>query len=231
MSTTTALLDRPTIGTVMPTATRAAKVGTTRRWWADSAKRGVDVAATIVGLLIILPVIVGVALAIKLQDGGPVLFRQTRVGRHGKPFTIYKFRSMVIDAENLKSDLLGGNQGARHLFKLKSDPRVTPVGRVLRRLSLDELPQLLNVLLGPMSLVGPRPHLAAEVARLPAEAQRRADVRPGLTGLWQVSGRSDLDQEQSIRLDLSYVDDCSLALDASILRRTVGAVLSARGAH
>lgn len=217
MSNATALLGRP---------------GTDPDAWAASpAKRGLDLLATLVGLLVLSPVLAAIALTVKLQDGGPVLFRQTRVGRHGALFTIYKFRSMTVCAERRLSELLAANEGARHLFKMRSDPRVTPLGRVLRRLSLDELPQLLNVLNGTMSLVGPRPHVPEEVARMTPQARRRTEVRPGLTGLWQVSGRSDLDEEQSVRLDLAYVDACSPELDAAILFRTVGAVLSARGAH
>ncbi|WP_375423939.1 sugar transferase [uncultured Friedmanniella sp.] len=226
--TVSAVLDRPSTATstAVETTTAAPVTG----WWPDHAKRGFDLVATLLGLLVLLPLIAAIALAIALQDGGPVLFRQTRVGRRGTLFTIYKFRSMVVDAEALKPELLGANEGAHHLFKIRSDPRITPLGRVLRRLSLDELPQLLNVLNGTMSLVGPRPHLPAEVAWMPPAARRRAEVRPGLTGLWQVSGRSDLDEDQSVRLDLAYVDRCSPALDASILGRTVGAVLSGRGA-
>jgi lipopolysaccharide/colanic/teichoic acid biosynthesis glycosyltransferase len=222
MSTATVLLDRPAAHT-----DRSATPG----WGSSRAKRGLDVVATVLGLFLILPLIAAIALAVTLQDGGPALFRQTRVGRGGAPFTLYKFRSMTVGAEKRLPELLAANESAAHLFKMRSDPRVTPLGGVLRRLSLDELPQLLNVLNGSMSLVGPRPHVAAEVATMSPAARRRADVRPGLTGLWQVSGRSDLDEEQSVRLDLAYVDGCSPALDAQILSRTVQAVLLGRGAH
>jgi len=202
-----------------------------RESWSQALKRFIDVIVAGIGLLVAAPLLVAIALVIKLQDGGPVLFKQARIGRDGRPFTIYKFRSMVTDAEMLKAALLDRNEGAGHLFKMKSDPRVTPLGRILRRFSLDELPQLLNILDGSMSLVGPRPHLAEEVARLPHDAQRRSLVRPGLTGLWQVSGRSSLDETESLRLDLSYVDNWSLTLDWSILRRTVAVVLTSQGAH
>jgi lipopolysaccharide/colanic/teichoic acid biosynthesis glycosyltransferase len=194
------------------------------------AKRLIDVLLAGLGLLVALPLIAVIAMAIKADDGGPLLFRQVRVGRDGRLFTIFKFRSMVIEADDLKPDLALRSDGARHLFKMTDDPRVTRVGRLLRRYSLDELPQLVNVLAGSMSMVGPRPHLPAEVATM-RHAERRSRVRPGLTGLWQVSGRSDLDERQSVRLDLRYVDEWSLRLDAAILWDTIPAVLTARGAH
>jgi lipopolysaccharide/colanic/teichoic acid biosynthesis glycosyltransferase len=160
-----------------------------------------------------------------------VIFRQARVGRGGEPFTMLKFRSMVVDAEARKVDLLALNEGHGALFKLRGDPRITRFGRFLRDFSLDELPQLFNVLRGSMSLVGPRPHLAHEVAQMPHEAHRRFLVSPGLTGLWQVSGRSDLDEEDAIKLDLRYVENWSLTLDLIILCKTAWAVLSRRGAR
>jgi lipopolysaccharide/colanic/teichoic acid biosynthesis glycosyltransferase len=210
---------------------RRKAVSSRSRSWRSSAKRAADLLLAGLGLLVTAPLFALIALAVTIQDGGPVLFRQVRLGRNGQPFTILKFRSMVTDAEDLKAGLITGNEGADHLFKLADDPRVTRVGRVLRRWSLDELPQLVNVLTGAMSLVGPRPHLAAEVARMPRYAARRSLVKPGLTGLWQVSGRSDLDEAQSMRLDLRYVDSWSLGLDARITLRTVAAVLTGRGAH
>ncbi|WP_372451533.1 sugar transferase [Pseudonocardia oceani] len=181
-------------------------------------------------LLLLLPLLAGVAVAVKL-DGGPVFFRQIRVGRHGETFRMVKFRSMVVDAEKLRADLVTMNEGAGPLFKMRRDPRVTAVGQWLRRYSLDELPQLFNVLGGSMSLVGPRPPLPAEVEGYSTETHRRLHVRPGLTGLWQVSGRSDLSWDESIRLDLRYVENWSLALDALILWKTVGAVLRGDGAY
>jgi exopolysaccharide biosynthesis polyprenyl glycosylphosphotransferase len=185
-----------------------------------------------VGLLVALsPVLLVIAVAIKLDGGGPVLFRQTRVGRHGSAFTMVKFRSMVVDAEARLGELAGANEGAGPLFKMRDDPRTTRVGAVLRRYSLDELPQLFNVLAGSMSIVGPRPPLPAEVAQFGQDAQRRLLVRPGLTGLWQISGRSDLSWEQAVRLDLRYVENWNLALDVQILCKTLSAVLKSRGAY
>ena len=198
--------------------------------WRWVVKRATDLALTSVGLMIISPLMLGIAAVVKLQDGGPVIFRQARIGRDGKPFMMLKFRSMVVDAEDRKLALMAHNEGKGGLFKLSHDPRVTPFGRFLRSFSLDELPQLLNVLAGSMSLVGPRPHLASELAQMPSEAHRRSLVTPGLTGLWQVSGRSDLEGDDAVRLDLRYVENWSLALDLQILWKTISAVLAKRGA-
>ncbi|MBA8792711.1 exopolysaccharide biosynthesis polyprenyl glycosylphosphotransferase [Friedmanniella endophytica] len=199
--------------------------------WPRVIKRITDVVLTSAGLAVIWPALLVIAIAVKLNDGGPVLFRQTRVGRDGKPFTMLKFRSMVVDAEARKAELMDRNEGHGALFKLARDPRVTRIGQLLRDFSLDELPQLFNVLAGSMSLVGPRPHLASEVAAMPADAVRRSLVTPGLTGLWQVSGRSDLDAAASVRLDLRYVENWSLTLDLLILWKTAFAVLGKRGAR
>lgn len=198
--------------------------------WHRIVKRAVDISLTSIGLLAMSPLLAIVALAIKIDDRGPVIFRQTRVGIDGNPFTMYKFRSMCTDAEARLADLAALNQGAGPLFKLKHDPRVTRVGRVLRKTSLDELPQLFNVLLGNMSLVGPRPPLQSEVDRYGAEVHRRLKVLPGITGLWQVSGRSLLSWEESVRLDLRYVENWSLGLDLAILAKTVRAVTAKKGA-
>jgi exopolysaccharide biosynthesis polyprenyl glycosylphosphotransferase len=162
---------------------------------------------------------------------GPAVFRQERVGKDGQPFVLYKFRTMVVNAEARLTELRNLNDSDGELFKLRKDPRVTPVGQFLRRYSLDELPQLVNVLKGDMSLVGPRPPLAREVAGYPADMRRRLVVKPGLTGLWQVSGRSDLSWDESIRLDLTYVENWSLAMDLAILARTVSAVVRSSGAY
>jgi len=178
-----------------------------------------------------LPLLVAIAIAVRCTSPGPVLFRQTRVGADGRPFTMLKFRSMVADAETRLIDLRDADEGNGVLFKVRADPRVTRVGAVLRRYSLDELPQLLNVLRGDMSLVGPRPPLPREVAGYAPDTLRRLRMRPGLTGLWQVSGRSDLTWEQSVRLDLRYVDNWSMALDLSILFRTWRAVVKGAGAY
>jgi len=199
--------------------------------WRRLLKRATDLVITSVGLVVISPLLLLIALAIKLQDGGPVLFRQTRVGRGGELFTMLKFRSMVTDAEARKQELEALNEGNGALFKISHDPRITRLGRFLRTYSLDELPQLFNVLDGSMSLVGPRPHLAEEIARMPREAVRRSLVTPGLTGLWQISGRSTLGVEDSIRLDLRYVENWSLALDLLIMLKTASAVLARRGAY
>jgi exopolysaccharide biosynthesis polyprenyl glycosylphosphotransferase len=198
--------------------------------WRRVVKRVSDIVLTSVGLLIISPLLICIAAVIKLQDGGPVIFRQSRIGREGEPFTMLKFRSMVVDAEERKLELMTYNEGKGGLFKLSRDPRVTPFGQFLRNFSLDELPQLFNVLAGSMSLVGPRPHLESELAQMPSEASRRSLVTPGLTGLWQVSGRSDLEGGDAVRLDLRYVENWSLTLDLQILWKTISAVLAKRGA-
>jgi exopolysaccharide biosynthesis polyprenyl glycosylphosphotransferase len=177
------------------------------------------------------PALAVIAVLIKATSPGPVLFRQTRIGVNGNEFTMLKFRSMVVDAEQRKTELAEQNEGNGVLFKMRRDPRVTRVGAVIRRFSLDELPQLINIVRGDMSLVGPRPPLPEEVAIYSADATRRLRVRPGLTGLWQVSGRSDLTWEESLRLDLRYVDNWSLALDLAILWKTGRAVVLGGGAQ
>ena len=193
------------------------------------SKRLFDVVGAAAALLLAAPVMAVIALAIRIEDRGPVVFKQVRGGLKGQTFNFYKFRSMAVDAEQRLPQLQSELSGV--LFKIKSDPRVTRVGRLIRRLSLDELPQLLNVLQGQMSLVGPRPALPREVAQYHQDVHRRLDVRPGLTGLWQVSGRSDLSWDDTVRLDLYYVDNWSLLQDLMILTRTVGAVLNSRGAY
>ena len=193
-------------------------------------KGAIDRLAALGILLLIWPALLGLAIVVR-ADGGPAFFRQTRVGRGGREFQVFKFRSMVVDAEQRLVDLRAQNEGAGLLFKMKDDPRVTPIGRVLRRYSLDELPQLFNVLAGSMSLVGPRPPLPREVEGYERAAARRLLVKPGITGLWQVSGRSDLSWEQTVRLDLRYVENWTLALDALILLKTVRAVVFGGGAY
>jgi exopolysaccharide biosynthesis polyprenyl glycosylphosphotransferase len=190
-----------------------------------------DYCATLVLLMLLGPLMLALALTVRITSRGPALFRQTRVGTDGREFTVYKFRSMVVDAEARLATLAEANEGNGVLFKIRNDPRVTRIGRILRKYSLDELPQLLNVLRGNMSLVGPRPPLPSEVAGYSPTEVRRLRVRPGMTGLWQVSGRSDLTWEESLRLDLRYVDNWSLALDLSILWRTVRAVTQGSGAY
>ncbi|WP_235828282.1 sugar transferase [Actinomadura rubteroloni] len=191
----------------------------------------VDRMFALAGLAVLSPLLLCVAFLIKVTSSGPVMFRQVRVGRDGEEFTVLKFRTMVADAESRKHELLASNEYDGVLFKIKSDPRITRVGRVLRRYSLDELPQLINVVRGDMSLVGPRPPLPDEVARYGGDVYRRLVVKPGLTGLWQVSGRSDLSWDESVRLDLRYVDNWSLALDLQIMWKTWSAVVRGSGAY
>jgi exopolysaccharide biosynthesis polyprenyl glycosylphosphotransferase len=194
-------------------------------------KRTFDVAGAALLLLVVGPLLAAVALMIKLEDGGPVLFRQRRVGLRGEVFSCLKFRSMRVDAAELEASLRQeqGHEGA--LWKMRTDPRVTRVGAFIRRYSLDELPQLINVLVGEMSLVGPRPQQEWEVALYTRTAERRLLVRPGMTGLWQVSGRSDLPFEEAVRLDLYYVENWSVAADLEILVKTFRAVVRPHGAY
>jgi exopolysaccharide biosynthesis polyprenyl glycosylphosphotransferase len=199
--------------------------------WRRVLKGGLDRSAAALALLLLAPVLLGIALAVRLTSSGPVLYRQERVGVNGRTFTMLKFRSMVADADRQVEALSAGNISDGLLFKMRVDPRVTPVGRWLRRLSLDELPQLLNVLGGSMSLVGPRPPLPGEVARYDTQISRRLLVKPGLTGLWQISGRSDLPWEEAVRLDLRYVENWSMAMDLLILVKTFRAVFSRSGAY
>jgi exopolysaccharide biosynthesis polyprenyl glycosylphosphotransferase len=194
-------------------------------------KELVDRVGSVLLLVVFGPLLLGVALCVRTDSRGPVLFRQVRVGRDGREFRIFKFRSMYVDAEARLAELRHLNEHDGVLFKMRDDPRVTRVGRWLRRLSLDELPQLLNVLLGQMSLVGPRPPLPAEVAAYADDVRRRLAVKPGMTGLWQVSGRSDLPWEEAVRLDLRYVENWSLSLDLVILLRTMTAVVRSSGAY
>jgi exopolysaccharide biosynthesis polyprenyl glycosylphosphotransferase len=190
-----------------------------------------DRSAAAFGLFLLAPLLVGIALVLKISTPGPILFRQERVGRHGTTFQMLKFRTMVDGADQMVHTLAAENDGNGVLFKRKVDPRVTGVGAVLRRYSLDELPQLLNVVKGDMSLVGPRPPLPSEVDRYGFDMHRRFLVKPGLTGLWQISGRSDLSWDESVRIDIRYVENWSLSLDLLILWRTFGAVVRGSGAY
>jgi exopolysaccharide biosynthesis polyprenyl glycosylphosphotransferase len=190
-----------------------------------------DKAAALTALALLFPLMAGIALAIRLEDRGPVLFRQVRVGKDGRPFTVLKFRTMVADAEGKKSALAQRNNGNGPLFKIRNDPRVTRPGAWLRRWSLDELPQLFNVLKGDMSLVGPRPPLPDEAACYGYYVRRRLAVKPGMTGLWQIKGRSDLSWDEAVRLDVRYVENWSLALDLQILWKTWSAVVRGSGAY
>ena len=194
-------------------------------------KRVLDVFIALAMLAAIWPLFLAVALAVKLSSPGPVFFVQRRVGRDGCTFSMVKFRSMYLDAEKRRSEVVAQSDRSGICIKLKRDPRITPVGRILRRWSLDELPQLFNVLAGDMSIVGPRPALEEEVAAYPLHAHRRHQVSPGITGLWQVSGRADIGFEEMIALDVEYVGRSSLSFDVLILLRTVGVVLTGRGAY
>ena len=195
-------------------------------------KRLLDLVGSALLLIALSPVLLGIALWIKLDSPGPVLFRQTRVGRYGKYFSMWKFRSMYIDAEARKQALLAQNEMAGGvLFKMRNDPRITRVGRFIRRASIDELPQLWNVLMGDMSLVGPRPALPSEVNQYSLAERRRLDVIPGITCIWQVSGRSDIPFDQQVHLDVEYIESQSFWLDLKLLLLTVPAVLLGRGAY
>lgn len=202
--------------------------------WSDASrwgKRTFDLVGSSLLILAFAPLLVLTALQVKIHDGGPVFFLQTRAGKDGRPFSCLKFRTMCVDAETRLPALHARTGYTGGLFKMHDDPRVTRPGRWLRRFSIDELPQLFNVWSGDMSLVGPRPPLPTEVERYDADASRRLHVRPGMTGLWQVSGRSDLSWDEAIRLDLYYVDNWSMLQDLSILTKTVGAVLASKGAY
>jgi len=194
-------------------------------------KRAMDVVGSLAGIVLLSPILLLTALLIKLEDGGPVFFSQTRVGKWGKLFQMHKFRSMMMGADKMKDNLLGQNESGGVTFKMKRDPRITRVGRVIRKLSIDELPQLFNILKGEMSLVGPRPPVPREVAEYDLADRRRLEIIPGLTCLWQVAGRSDIDFEGQVRLDVQYLESQSLKGDIILLLKTIPAVLSGRGAY
>ncbi|MFF3858796.1 sugar transferase [Streptomyces sp. NPDC002209] len=194
-------------------------------------KSVLDRTGAALGLLLLSPVFLGIVLAIRLGSRGPAFYRQRRIGRDGVPFVMWKFRTMVVDADRLKNELSGANENDGLMFKIRRDPRVTRVGRLLRRTSMDELPQLFNVMSGHMSLVGPRPPLPEEVAQYDEVELRRLTVRPGMTGLWQISGRSDLSWDETIQLDLQYVDNWSFTSDVDVMGRTLRAVVDGRGAY
>ncbi len=197
------------------------------QWW---LKRLFDIAASSLALVCLSPLLTAVALAIKFTSRGPVFFRQERVGLHGRRFNMLKFRSMVVNAEELKQKLLQANEQTGPVFKIRRDPRVTAVGRFIRKYSIDELPQLVNVLRGDMSVVGPRPPLQSEVERYEAWQRRRLSVRPGLTCVWQVSGRNEISFQEWMLLDMRYIDHWSLSRDFNLIWKTVPVVLTGRGA-
>lgn len=206
-------------------------------WWIirrkimRNVKRVLDLSVALIALMIASPVMILTAIAVKLDSPGPILFRQTRVGRWGEHFPCYKFRSMYIDAEQRLQELMTLNEADGPVFKMKNDPRITRVGRFIRKLSIDELPQLFNVIKGEMSLVGPRPALPREVAQYEYEQIGRLNAVPGITGLQQVSGRSNVDFKRWIELDLQYISEQSLWKDIEILIKTIPAVLASRGAY
>ena len=194
-------------------------------------KRGIDVIVAGVGLILLSPIITIVACAIKLTSNGPIFFLQKRVGKNGELFNMYKFRSMVVNAEELKEKLKHKNEMSGPMFKMKDDPRVTKVGKFIRKTSLDELPQLWNVLKGDMSLVGPRPSLPKEVEQFDNWMFKRLSVRPGLTCYWQVSGRNNIDIEDWMKLDVKYVEERNLWIDIKLIFKTVGVLFGDKNAH
>lgn len=196
-----------------------------------SLKRALDVTVASVAIIAASPIMLTTAIAIRLTSPGPILFRQIRVGKDGEHFPCYKFRSMYIDAEQRLKDLMANNEADGPVFKMKNDPRITKVGRIIRKLSIDELPQLFNVLKGEMSLVGPRPALPSEVAKYTYEQIGRLHAIPGITGLQQVSGRSDIDFKRWVELDLQYISEQSLWKDIGILLKTIPAVIFSKGAY
>lgn len=194
-------------------------------------KRVIDVVCSFVGVLVLSPLFIIIAIIIKFTSKGPVFFSQKRVGRDGKEFKMYKFRSMVVNAEELKEKLVAQNEMSGPMFKMKDDPRVTKVGKFIRKTSIDELPQLFNVLKGDMSLVGPRPSLPKEVAQFEDWMYRRLEVKPGLTCYWQVSGRNNIDFEDWMKLDIKYVDERNLWIDIRLIFKTVGVLFGDKNAH
>jgi exopolysaccharide biosynthesis polyprenyl glycosylphosphotransferase len=219
-----------TPGTTTPASEHT--LSPSRRTGYELAKRALDVTATGLGLIVLAPLLALVALAIRADSPGPVLFSQTRVGKNGEPFRCWKFRSMYVDAEERKAALMADNEMTGGvIFKMKRDPRITAIGRFIRKASIDELPQLWNVFVGDMSLVGPRPAVPSEVAQYTPYERLRLRVKPGITCFWQVSGRSNLPFDEQVRLDLHYARVRSFAVDITLLLRTVPAVLFARGAY
>lgn len=195
-------------------------------------KRILDISISIAALIVLFPLLLITAIAIWIEDPGAVFYAQIRVGQNGRHFRFYKFRSMVVNADKLKQDLAGHNESsAGVIFKMKKDPRITRVGKIIRKFSIDELPQLLNVLMGDMSLVGPRPPLPGEVAKYTLEQRKRLHVIPGITCLWQVSGRSDIPFTDQVKLDMQYIQSAGFLNDIRLLLKTIPAVLTGKGAY
>ena len=228
---------KTTGNTFTATANNSAALGNTRNSATYTAlyalmKRTLDIVSVSVGMAVLFPLLAVVAILIRLDSKGPVLFGQTRVGKNGKHFTCWKFRSMYIDAEARKQQLLHLNERQDAItFKMREDPRITRVGKFIRKFSIDELPQLWNVITGDMTLVGPRPAIPDEVAKYSPEERRRLEVTPGITCIWQISGRADLPFQDQVRLDIEYVESRNLTKDIMILIKTVPAVLLAKGAY
>ncbi|MFZ5962526.1 WecB/TagA/CpsF family glycosyltransferase [Thalassococcus sp. BH17M4-6] len=209
----------------------AALTAARRSSFADVQRRFLDITVSASALLLLSPLLALTALAIKADSRGPVFFKQTRVGRNGTPFTMFKFRSMTTDAETRRAEVLASSDRDGVCFKSRTDPRVTRVGRIIRRFSIDELPQILNVLRGEMAIVGPRPALPCEVEAYPRRAMGRLAVKPGITGVWQVSGRANIGFDQMVEMDLTYASSRTVLLDLVLILRTFGAVVSGRGAY
>ena len=197
----------------------------------EAIKRLIDITCSFVGILVLSPLFIIIAIIVKFTSKGPVFFSQKRVGRNGKEFDMYKFRSMVVNAEELKEKLAAQNEMSGPMFKMKDDPRVTKVGKFIRKTSLDELPQLWNVLKGDMSLVGPRPSLPKEVAQFEDWMYKRLEVKPGLTCYWQVSGRNNIDFEDWMKLDVKYVKERNLWIDIKLICKTVFVLFGDKNAH
>lgn len=213
-------------------ANREAVIEINQSKWYAATKRVCRSLLSILGLIILSPLLLIVCIAIKLEDPkGPILFKQVRVGKEERQFEIYKFRTMRADAEEMLEELLKYNEIEGAMFKMKDDPRITKIGKFLRKTSIDELPQLWNVVKGDMALVGPRPPLPREVAEYSAHDKKRLTVTPGCTGLWQVSGRNDLDFHQMVELDLQYIKEASLVFDFKIMVKTVGVMLAPKNAY
>jgi exopolysaccharide biosynthesis polyprenyl glycosylphosphotransferase len=201
-------------------------------WFAYALKRMMDIFISLLSIILLSPLMIGVSIAIKMESKGPVIFKQTRVGKNGRHFLFYKFRSMRQDAEVKKQELLNQNESKDGvIFKMKEDPRITRIGKFIRRYSIDELPQLFNVLEGSMSLVGPRPPLPDEVKEYTLEDRKRLHIKPGITCIWQVSGRSDIPFKQQVGLDEEYIKNRGFIRDIVILLKTIPAVLTGRGAY
>jgi lipopolysaccharide/colanic/teichoic acid biosynthesis glycosyltransferase len=220
-----------TVGLATTTIPRPARRGLAdAAAWQLAVKRGIDVVLSLLLLVLLAPLMALTVLAIRLTSRGPVVLPQERIGEGGRAFTMFKFRSMYLNAQETREAYAALNERDGPVFKIRRDPRTTPVGRVIRQLSIDEIPQLVNVLRGEMSLVGPRPPLPEEVAQYTAFQRQRLEARPGITCIWQVSGRSELDFDTWVEMDLEYIDNWNLWIDLRLLALTIPAVLSRRGA-